>query len=170
MSLKRRTTTVALVGLALGLVACQGQTAPATNIRATSAIVNLTGSADDGPAYSYFEYWKTATPATKLKTPTRNWQAGDEGTFGERVGGLSRDTPYTFRACGADAGESLAVCQPSRSFTTLSFDSIVEKKGSVLEFRGDPGYAQYVGATSAPNGRFSFTEGFNASHHSGRRL
>ena len=159
--MKRLATTVALVGMALGLVACEGQTAPATSIRATSATINLTGSANNGPAYSYFEYWKTATPAAKVKTPTRSWPAGAEGTFGERVNGLARDTPYTFRACGADAGDA-AVCQPSRSFTTLSFDSIVEKKGSVLEFRGDPGYEQYVGAASA-NGRFSFTENNNGA-------
>ena len=118
---------------ALGLTACQGRTEPATDITATAATLRFTGTADDGPAYSYFEYWKTARPESKSRTRTRNWNGGASGTFPERVTGLEPHSDYTFRICGGDAGEPPA-CASTRSFPTLDSDSLVLRRGSVLEY------------------------------------
>jgi tripartite motif-containing protein 71 len=117
--MKRAQIVLAALALSLGLAACEGDTDPATNITNLSARLNFTGHANSGPAYSYFEYWRTSTPATKFTTPTRNWPGGAQGTFGETVTGLTPNTNYSFRACGGDQGDA-AVCRTTRSFTTLA--------------------------------------------------
>jgi hypothetical protein len=110
-----------LLGFALAatllIVGCTGSTEPASNIKADSVRLNAKGTANNGPAYSYFEYWKTSAPATKTQTVTRHWQAGTSGPFGEGVTGLSADTDYSFRVCGNDEGQS-AVCAQTLAFKT----------------------------------------------------
>ena len=93
--MKLSAAVLVVLVLTLGLVACKGETKPATNITSTSARLNLTGEADNGPAYSYFEYWQTATPGIKYTTPTRNWPAGAKGDFPETVGRGSGRAPLT---------------------------------------------------------------------------
>jgi tripartite motif-containing protein 71 len=116
---KRIAIVVAVLTLGLCVAACEGDTDPATNVTNLSARLNFTGHANSGPAFSYFEYWKTSTSGTKFRTPTRSWPAGAQGSFGERVTGLTPNTSYSFRVCGGDQGEA-AVCRTTRSFTTLA--------------------------------------------------
>jgi hypothetical protein len=121
--MKRIAIVLAALALGLGLAACEGDTDPATNITNLSARLNFTGHANSGPAYSYFEYWKTSTPGTKFRTQTRSWPGGAQGTFGETVTGLTPNTSYSFRACGGDQGDAV-VCRTTRSFTTLAGTSL----------------------------------------------
>ena len=103
--------------VAVGLLGCKGATLPATNISSTGAKLNLHGEADNGPAFSYFEYWQTAVPSLKSTTTVRNWPAGAQGDFGDRANGLRQATSYSFRVCGNDSGKP-ATCVNTRSFTT----------------------------------------------------
>jgi dipeptidyl aminopeptidase/acylaminoacyl peptidase len=105
------------VCFAAGVLGCKGATLPATNISSTGAKLSLHGEADNGTAFSYFEYWQTAVPSLKSNTTVRNWPAGAVSDFGESVRGLRQGTSYSFRACGNDSGKP-AACVNSRSFTT----------------------------------------------------
>src|SRR6188472_1755939 len=118
-NMKRALLGLVIGGFALLLAGCTGNTDPATNVTNLSAKLNFHGTADNGPAYTYFEYWKTSTPNDKQTTPTVNWPAGASGSFGQTVTGLSPSTDYSFRVCGQDQGNS-AACLSTKSFTTLA--------------------------------------------------
>jgi hypothetical protein len=105
---------------ALLLSACYGSTEPATGIGEDSATLHARGSADPGPATSYFEYWTAGDPPTGYptpRTPTRSWPAGASGPISEKVSDLLVASRYSFRLCGDDRG-STPVCAQTRSFTT----------------------------------------------------
>jgi len=130
MKRRRAALILTVVALTLGLAACRGETDPASQITSSSARLNAHGSSDNGPAYSYFEYWKTATPAAKSTTPTRNWGANATAPFSEDVTGLSASASYSFRVCGNDAGKA-AACMATRSFTTLAPPATARSTASV---------------------------------------
>jgi hypothetical protein len=65
----RTVLAVALVGV-LGVCGCYGSTEPATNVTFDAAQLNARGTANNGPASSYFEYWPTNTPQAKITTST----------------------------------------------------------------------------------------------------
>jgi hypothetical protein len=121
---------LALTLVALALTGCYGNTTPATNLKPDGATLNAKGTADNGPAFSYFEYWKAATPNDKTRTPTRQWPAGASGPFSESIGAdrgqapLQQNTAYEFRVCGGDDETKPAVCVPSRVFTTPAGDAV----------------------------------------------
>jgi hypothetical protein len=126
--MSRLAVAFTLVGLAL--TGCYGNTTPATNLKPNGATLNAKGTADNGPAFSYFEYWKAATPNDKARTPTRQWPAGASGPFSESIGQdlvqgpLRQNTAYEFRVCGGDDETKPAVCVPSRAFTTPAGDAV----------------------------------------------
>jgi hypothetical protein len=121
---------IALTLVALALTGCYGNTTPATNLKPDGATLNAKGTANNGPAFSYFEYWKAATPNDKTRTPTRHWPAGASGPFSESIGGgvspapLLQNTAYEFRLCGGDDETKPAACVPSRPFTTSRGDAV----------------------------------------------
>jgi hypothetical protein len=121
---------LALTLVALALTGCYGNTTPATNLIPDGATLNAKGTANNGPAFSYFEYWKAATPNDKTRTPTRQWPAGASGPFSERIGPergqapLQQNTAYEFRLCGGDDETKPAACVPSRAFTTPRGDAV----------------------------------------------
>ncbi|MGA8804582.1 MAG: hypothetical protein WB866_07825, partial [Solirubrobacterales bacterium] len=96
--------------------------------------------ANNGPASTYFEYWKSADPANKLTTPVRNWPAGASAPFGELVQHLSPSTAYSFRLCGNDQGKS-PICVTTKQFTTGVARSHLDYNSSTgtWEFQDDPG-------------------------------
>lgn len=116
---------------AVFLAGCYGSTEPATNIRPDSAQLHARGTANDGPAYSYFEVERTWFYPFEdpILTPTRNWPAGASGPISENVTGLRVATDYRYRVCGGDAGEE-PVCANYRSFRTPGPDG----EDSVLGF------------------------------------
>jgi hypothetical protein len=120
----KRTSAVAVVIAAITMAGCYGSTEPATDVRPNSAVLQARGTANDGPAFSYFELGKAWTPPQQDgKTPTRTWPAGASGPISERVTGLEEATDYRYRVCGNDAGKA-AVCANTRSFTTPGPDGV----------------------------------------------
>ena len=109
----------ALTAAILGVAGCYGQTDLATHVATDAATLNARGTANNGPTDVYYEYWKTATPGTKLQTPTKTIPGGASGPFDQRVSGLADQAPYSFRLCGKDRGASGApVCAQTQSFIT----------------------------------------------------
>jgi hypothetical protein len=104
----------------LVLGACYGSTEPASVIGEDGATLRGHGTANNGPASSYFEYWTDGDPLpghARPRTPTRFWPAGASGPISERVSDLLVASPYSFRLCGADQG-STPVCAQTRTVTT----------------------------------------------------
>ncbi len=107
---------------ALFLAGCYGSTEPATNIRPESVQLNGRGTADKGPAYSFFRVQRFAIPLPDpVDTPTRRWPAGASGPFSEKLTGLTPATDYSYKLCGGQVGEE-AVCANSTSFATRGPD------------------------------------------------
>jgi hypothetical protein len=113
-----RLVATALAATAV-LVGCYGSTEPATNIGEDSATLNGRGTANNGPARSWFEY--TDPSGFIDRTPLRHWPAGASGPFSERVTNLFVAAQYSFRLCGEDEGIFQTVCAQTRTFRTPPF-------------------------------------------------
>jgi hypothetical protein len=113
----RSAAVVSALLAAAALAGCYASTEPATDIGPETAKLNARGTADDGPASSSFEYWRTGTTQPHLGTSTRNWPAGASGPFAENVSGLAAGSSYSFRVCGGDANGG-GGCAQTRTFTT----------------------------------------------------
>jgi hypothetical protein len=111
----------ALVALAVG--GCYASTEPASKVAFDGAQLNAQGTANNGPASSFFEYWPTTNPQAKITTFPQQWPAGASAPFSETIsatsyqGPLYASTAYSFRVCGNDQGQS-PVCAQTRTFTT----------------------------------------------------
>jgi hypothetical protein len=108
--------------LAALMAGCYGSTEPATNIGEDSATLNGSGTANNGPARSRFDYWAGLDPNSTREfgeTPTRDWPAGASGPISERITHLFVNTQYSFRLCGGDAGGP--ACAQTRTFSTPPF-------------------------------------------------
>jgi hypothetical protein len=114
-----RLVAVAGVLLLSTCAGCYGSTEPATQITQDSARFNARGTADNGPATSYFEYGPTNGTGFLRTTAWRSWPAGASGPFHEDVTGLLPATPYEFRLCGHDDSSGSDACAQKRSFTTV---------------------------------------------------
>jgi hypothetical protein len=107
---------VGLVAIVL-LVGCYGSTEPATDVGSESATLRAQGTADNGPATSWFEYEVTGRVGDPQRTRTLDWPASASGPISQKVTGLSASAPYSYRLCGED-GQTAAVCAQTRTFTT----------------------------------------------------
>ena len=99
------------------LAGCYGSTEPATEVAFDSAKLNGRGTADKGPAFSYFEYAPTSTGFPGATTTRREWPANASGPLTERAFPLYAGTSYSYRLCGNDQGKS-PVCAQTRTFRT----------------------------------------------------
>jgi hypothetical protein len=110
--------------------------------------LNAHGTANTGPAHSYFEYWVNGASSHKA-TDTRQWPSGASGPFNEKVDRLYAGKTYLFRVCGADDGAGSAVCAQTRQFTTSApvQDSVVGSWAPSPHFEGG------VNAHSGPAGQ-----------------
>lgn len=122
-----RSLAAALIAAA-ALTGCYSSTEPATEIGAQSARLNARGTADDGPAYSFFKYQRAFPTSEEVRTPELQWPAGASGPFSQVVTGLEEATTYLFSVCGGDEGEPPA-CAQQRSFTTRGPDGRDSVKG-----------------------------------------
>ena len=86
-------------------------------MRQTSARLHAQGTANNGEAQSYFEYWITGTSQRSSSPPFR-WPAGASGPFSWKAEGLISSTQYSFRVCGRDLSAAEFVCAQTRVFTT----------------------------------------------------
>jgi hypothetical protein len=135
--------------LALVLFAgCYGSTEPATNVGSESATLNARGTANNGPATSYFDYW-VAGATNHSSTNPRHWPSGASGAFSENVAGLYAGKTYLFRVCGRDDSGGSTVCAETRQFTTSApvKDSVVGSWGESPHVNGN------VDAHSGPAGQ-----------------
>jgi hypothetical protein len=113
----------ALAGLAIAAAAlallsgCYASTEPATEVGPDSAKLNARGTANNGPARSYFEFELSGRVGDPQFTLFQQWPAGASGPFSTTVGQLAANSTYDFRVCGADEGQG-SVCAQTRSFTT----------------------------------------------------
>jgi len=102
----------------MALAGCYASTNPATEVGPESARLNAHGTADDGPANSYFEYWLTGSTQTHSFEPAGTWPAGASGPFSKVVTRLSANADYSFRVCGQDQDEQESYCAQTRTFMT----------------------------------------------------
>jgi hypothetical protein len=117
-------------------------------VGAETATLNARGTANNGPAHSYFEYWVNGG-SNHRATTTRNWPAGASGPFDEVVNGLYAGKTYLFRVCGRDDSNAFYTCAQTRQFTTSApvQDSVVGSWGFSPHFNGG------VDAHSGPAGQ-----------------
>jgi hypothetical protein len=114
----RRLAAIGLIPLAgVALAACYGSTEPATDVKQTSAVLNARGTANNGEAQSFFEYWVTGS-TERSTSPAFRWPAGASAPFSWKAEGLISRTQYSFRMCGRDLSGSDFVCAQTRTFTT----------------------------------------------------
>ena len=116
-----RRVLVGLFGLtALAFGGCYASTEPPTDVGQSGAKLNAHGTANNGEAQSYFEYWPAGSPALSQTSGPLRWPAGASGPFSWTVGGLYPSTPYSFRVCGRDLGTAEFICAQTRTFTTTA--------------------------------------------------
>jgi hypothetical protein len=153
---------VPVVVAAVTIAGCYGSTEPATNIKFDGATLNAQGTANNGPAESWFEIRPTNSGDLR-ETQHRTWPAGVSGPFSDDSGSLVPHTSYSFRLCGKDAGGD-PVCAQTRTFTTLDGDTV---SGRFLS--EDHTHGVLIDAQSGPHGeRLSgsmlFTAGADVYH------
>jgi hypothetical protein len=103
----------------MALAGCYASTEPATDVGPESAKLNARGTANNGPAASYFEYWLTGTAQGHDTIGAGSWPAGASGPFSKTVTQLSAGADYSFRVCGQDQNAQESVCAQARTFKTL---------------------------------------------------
>ena len=118
--MKRPLATAALI--VLTLVGCYGSTEPATDVGIDSATLNGYGTANNGRAHSYFEYWMTGSEREPFRAGGYDLPAGASGPISAKLMNLPAASAYSFRLCGYDynaEGEGgPEVCAQTRTFTT----------------------------------------------------
>jgi hypothetical protein len=110
-----------IVSVAL-LTGCYGSTQPATQVKATSAVLNGHGTTNNGTATVRFEYWPTGRPSERHNTPARQIPGGVTGPFAQLADGLESGTAYSFRLCGTDSGGT--ACAQTLRFETPPRDRV----------------------------------------------
>lgn len=145
-----------VLAAAVAVGGCTGSTEPATDLRANGATLQARGTADNGPAYSFFEYWQTSAPGARTTTERRSWPANVSGPVSERIRGLRHSTGYSFRACGGDftpeGTYGPSTCAQTRTFTTPAGDSAEGAYGELANGGERPtGYV--FDASSGPAGQ-----------------
>jgi hypothetical protein len=116
--MKRRLLAAALI--AVTLAGCYGSTEPATDVGPESATLRGHGTANDGPAVSWFEYSLTGSERDPLKVGTQRWPAGASGPISAKATHLTAGRSHSFRLCGYDdKPEGIhTICAQTRTFTT----------------------------------------------------
>jgi hypothetical protein len=111
---------VAVLGLTLA--GCYGSTEPATDVAIDSATLNGHGTANNGRAHSYFQYWLTGSEREPFRAGGVDWPAGASGPFSAKATNLAAGSSYSFKLCGWDilpeGGGGPETCAQTRTFTT----------------------------------------------------
>jgi hypothetical protein len=161
-----RAGTMLTVAAATGLTGCVGGTDPATNIRATQAVVHAHGYTDDGPAEWWWEISVAERALLSGRAPKRCGSEPDgrcgpassprEVKLSTLVTGLLPDSTYYFRACGKDTNDPEATCGAILNFRTTKADSTAAVSGGVLTFTAP---AAVSPANAFASRRFADTDG-----------
>jgi hypothetical protein len=134
---------------AVGFAGCYGSTEPATDVGIASAKLNARGTADRGPATSWFEYWLTSSSSPPAKTDPLHWPAGASGHFGVNVSGLAANSSYSFRLCGTNDSTGGSICAQTLTFKTLPVEDSVTGFFDI----GGGGAQGTIDAHSGPSGQ-----------------
>jgi hypothetical protein len=113
---------LAMLATAVALAGCYGSTEPATKITFDGAQLNARGTANNGQAKSWFEFWATDSSDPHLQLGEQTWPAGASGPFSYTKTNLVPNTNYSFRLCGNDVGGD-PVCAQTRTFTAADGDT-----------------------------------------------
>jgi hypothetical protein len=145
-------SVAALTAAILGIAGCYGQTDFATQIGHNAATLNAHGSANSGPVEPYFEFWKTATPNTRIQTPVQIVPGGVSGPVSARATNLTDGTDYSYRFCGTDSStHGSPVCAQTQTFVTGL--SSVQATGDTTQPGADFDFARIsVNVVAAPPG------------------
>ena len=131
----------------IAFAGCYGSTEPATDVGIKTATLNGQGTANNGPATAYFEYWVSGASGPALKTDPLPFPSGANGSFSQKLAGLDPDTSYSFRLCGSDDSGGPTVCAQTRTFKTFP------NGDSVTGFWNlDPDIHGTIDAHSGPSG------------------
>jgi hypothetical protein len=95
----------AVIGTTLILGGCYGSTEPATDVGSETATLRAQGTANNGPAGSWFEYWVTGSTANPRTTESIHWPSGASGAFSQKVKNLADGPTFV-----APSGISRAKC------------------------------------------------------------
>jgi hypothetical protein len=140
---------LALCGV-LACAGCYGSTEPASNVGLFGATLNGAGTTNNGDADVFFQVWPSAYPTRVRETAHFTVPGGATGPVSRHSGvGLALDTEYSFRLCGADAGQQ-PVCAQPRTFRMPKPDGdavVGEVPRAYDEFR-----PMFVQAQSSANG------------------
>ena len=99
------------------LPGCYGSTEPATDVGPESATLQGRGTANNGAAQVFFEYWLTDADRIRKRIGDRI-PAGASGPYRKRVTQLAAGSSYSFKLCGNDEPAGETVCAQTRTFTT----------------------------------------------------
>jgi hypothetical protein len=103
------------------LAGCYGSTDPATDVGIDSATLHGYGTANNGPADTWFEYGPTGYDRP-LTVGAGTWPAGARGPVSAKVTGLAAGASYSFKLCGrdryGDGSSGDAICAQTRTFMT----------------------------------------------------
>jgi hypothetical protein len=148
---------LAFVATTLILGGCYASTEPATDVASETATLRGQGTANNGPAGSWFEYWVTGSTANPRTTESTQWPSGASGAFSQKVKNLAAGSSYSFRVCGTDS--DTPACAQTRTFTTAAaVEDSAEggyDAGCCASFRVD---ARSGPAGESPHGSMSLTE------------
>jgi hypothetical protein len=133
------------------LAGCYGSTERATDVGLSSVTLHGRGTANNGPAHTFFEYWPTAEPSGKETTGPQPWPSGASGPFSQSVQALRQGTKYTFRLCGNEVGQP-PVCAQTRTFETQRPDSAAGM-GTAPSGEGEREIRVILHASSGPSGQ-----------------
>jgi hypothetical protein len=119
----RASACLSVVLVAIAQAGCYGSTEPATDVGIDSATLNGKGTANNGPAHAYFEYWLTgASDSEPPRAGDHDYPAGSSGPISAKVTKLAANSSYSFHVCGYDynaEGEGgPSSCAQTRTFTT----------------------------------------------------
>jgi hypothetical protein len=122
----RSLVAVTALSASLLVAGCYGSTEPATDVGIDSATLNGKGTANNGRAHAFFQYWLTgASGPEDPDVPTaggHDYPAGASGPISAKVTKLAAESSYSFRLCGydynADGEGGPESCAQTRTFTT----------------------------------------------------
>jgi hypothetical protein len=108
--------------VAVLVAGCYGSTEPATDVGIDSATLNGQGTANNGRAHAYFQYWLTGSERDHLGAGGIDAPAGAHGPISAKAANLAAGSSYSFKICGWDVGSDGSggpeACAQTRTFTT----------------------------------------------------
>jgi hypothetical protein len=143
-----RALAAVVIGAGAAFAGCYGSTEPANDVGSESATFNGHGTANNGPASAYFQYYKEEDGHSSQETARAHFPGGASGPFSMKVTGLAASAGYSYRLCGSDDGGGQIVCAQWRHFQT----SAPVEDSATGHWDSGPGLRGNLDARSGPSG------------------